>query len=177
VRDAGRFEIRDYAAHLVAETTVPANATAASDAGFGRLFEYITGANRSRQDIAMTTPVTRSGVQGGGENLAMTVPVTDTRRGDSVVVAFVVPAQFTLATVPQPTNPDVRIRAVPARRIAAVRFSGYWTDAAFAAEEAALRAFIRDEKLVATGPAELARYDAPFVPAEERRNEILVPVR
>lgn len=177
VRSAGSFEIRDYAAHLVAETSVPAGTGEASDAGFGRLFNYITGANRPQQAIAMTAPVTRTRPPTSGENIAMTVPVTDTRRGDLVVVAFVVPSQYTAATVPQPTDPDVRIRAVPARRIAAVRFNGYWTDAAFAAAEAALREFISKEKLVATGPAELARYDAPFVSPEERRNEILLPVR
>jgi hypothetical protein len=180
VRSEGRFEIRDYAPHLVAETTVRADEASArvdsaSDTGFGRLFDYITGANRPQQDIAMTSPVLRT--RADGTSIAMTVPVTDTRRDDLVVVAFLVPSQYTAETVPQPTNPEVRIRVVPARRVAAVRFNGYWTDAAFAAEEQALREFLKKEKLAPAGPAELARYDAPFVPPGERRNEILVPLR
>jgi hypothetical protein len=174
VRQDGRFEIREYAPHLVAETIVSGDQESASDTGFGRLFDYITGANRRQQDIAMTSPVLRT--RADGESIAMTVPVTDTRRDDKVVVAFLVPSQYTADTVPQPTNPDVRIRAVPARRVAAVRFNGYWTDSAFAAEEKSLRDFLKKEQLAPAGPAELARYDAPFVPPGERRNEILVPL-
>jgi hypothetical protein len=175
VRAEGAFELRAYAPYLVAETTVAAAGEAAGDVGFSRLFAYITGANRPGADIAMTAPVMQAPTD-AGVDIAMTVPVTDTRVDAGQVVAFVVPAQYTLATVPQPTDPAVRIRAVPAGRVAAVRFAGYWTEAAFATQEAALRGFIGRAGLKAAGPPRLARYDSPFIPPAARRNEILIPV-
>ncbi len=39
-------------------------------------------------------------------------------------VSFVMPSKFTLATLPRPHNPNVHIREVPARTMAAIAFGG-----------------------------------------------------
>lgn len=180
ISSAGACELRDYAPYLVAETTATGDFGTAGDIGFGRLFAYITGANRPAEDIAMTAPVmqqARPDAPGAGEAIAMTVPVTDTRQDGVHTVAFVVPARYTLATVPQPTDPTVTIRAVPGGRVASVRFSGYGSEATYREQEAALRECVARLSLTPTGPARLARYDSPFVPADARRNEIQIPVQ
>jgi hypothetical protein len=78
--------------------------------------------------------------------------------------------------VPQPRDPAVQIRAVPAQLIASWRYSGRWTEANYREHEAELRAAIAARKLTITGEPVLARYNPPFMPSFMRRNEILIPV-
>jgi hypothetical protein len=108
----------------------------------------------------------------------MTAPVEQAREGGVYRVAFVVPRKYDRDTVPQPTDPRVRIREVPARSIAVWRYSGRWTEENFREHERELRG-----KLAALGlkaepgdSAIIARYDAPFMPWFMRRNEVLIPV-
>jgi hypothetical protein len=58
----------------------------------------------------------------------MTAPVTQNGSGDSWKVRFVMPADYTLETLPKPKSQDVRLIAVPARKTGVIRFSGYNTE-------------------------------------------------
>ena len=175
VRQEGAFELRRYAPYLLAETEVESEFMQAGNVAFGRLFRYISGDNTARAEIAMTAPVEQAK---RGEKIAMTAPVEQARADGVYRVAFVVPRKYTRETVPQPTDPRVRIREVPARSIAVWRYSGRWTEENFRGHEQELRA-----KLAALGlkpepgdSAIIARYDAPFMPWFMRRNEVLIPV-
>ena len=66
-----RFEIRDYAPHILAETIVEGDLEEAGNKAFNRLFRYISGDNRSRTKVAMTAPVSQ---QPMGEKIKMTAP-------------------------------------------------------------------------------------------------------
>ncbi|MFO0511318.1 MAG: SOUL family heme-binding protein [Gammaproteobacteria bacterium] len=175
VRQDGAFELRRYAPYLLAETEVESGFMEAGNVAFGRLFRYISGDNTARTEIAMTAPVEQAK---RGEKIAMTAPVEQAREGGVYRVAFVVPRKYDRDTVPQPTDPRVRIREVPARSIAVWRYSGRWTEENFREHERELRG-----KLAALGlkaepgdSAIIARYDAPFMPWFMRRNEVLIPV-
>ncbi|MFN7271100.1 MAG: SOUL family heme-binding protein [Gammaproteobacteria bacterium] len=175
VRQDGAFELRRYAPYLLAETEVESGFMEAGNVAFGRLFRYISGDNTARAEIAMTAPVEQAK---RGEKIAMTAPVEQAREGGVYRVAFVVPRKYDRDTVPQPTDPRVRIREVPARSIAVWRYSGRWTEENFREHERELRG-----KLAALGlkaepgdSAIIARYDAPFMPWFMRRNEVLIPV-
>ena len=177
VRQDGAFELRRYAPYLLAETEVESGFMEAGNVAFGRLFRYISGDNTARTEIAMTAPVEQAR-RGGGEKIAMTAPVEQARAGGVYRVAFVVPRKYTRETVPQPTDPRVRIREVPARSIAAWRYSGRWTEENFREHERELRAKL-DALGLKTEPGDsaiIARYDAPFMPWFMRRNEVLVPL-
>lgn len=173
VERAGAFELREYGPYLIAETRVDAGFMEAGNIAFGRLFRYISGANAPGRKIAMTAPVT----QAPGEKIAMTAPVQQVAEGDDYLVGFIVPRQYTAQNVPQPTDPRIRIREVPGGLIAAWRYSGRWTESNFREAESRLRRELEARHLVATGDAQIARYNAPFVPAFLRRNEVLIPVR
>jgi hypothetical protein len=173
----GAFELRDYAPYLVAETRVEADFERAGNVAFRRLFGYISGDNTARQKIAMTAPVTQSRSAGRGEKIAMTAPVAQQADGMGYRVAFIVPAKYTLDTVPQPSDPTVEIRAVPAQLVAAWRYSGRWTAANYQQHEAELRRAMAARDLEATGEPVLARYNPPFMPSFLRRNEVLIPVK
>jgi hypothetical protein len=96
--------------------------------------------------------------------------------GDGHWVSFVVPSAFTLATVPQPSDPTVRIREVPAQLVAVIRYSGFWSERRYQREERRLREAIGAAGLVATDEPQFARYNPPYMPPFLRRNEILIPV-
>lgn len=169
----GAFELRDYGPLLAAETLVDgASFEAAGDIAFGRLFRYISGNNRAGAEVAMTAPV----VQERGTTIAMTAPVRQEASGGGYRVAFIVPAAYTAATVPQPLDPAVQIRATPPRRVAALRYSGSWSEREFRQREAELRRQLARRGYVPAGEASIARYNAPFMPGPFRRNEVLIPV-
>jgi hypothetical protein len=86
------------------------------------------------------------------------------------------PSEYTLETLPEPDDPLVILRQVPPRTMAAVRYSGFWSEKNYRKYKAELDAWVAAEGLVITGDPVWARYNAPFTPWFLRRNEILVPV-
>lgn len=173
VRPDGDIELRDYAPSIVAETVVEGDFEDAGNKAFRALFKYIDGDNRAQSEIAMTAPVAQ---QPESEKIAMTAPVAQTAAGEGWRVSFMMPASFTMETIPEPTNPAVKIRQIPAYRAAAIRYSGFWSEKNFSEHHAELIEWLDEQGLQASGPAVWARYNAPFVPWFMRRNEILMPV-
>jgi effector-binding domain-containing protein len=167
------FEIRDYAPHIVAETVVGGSLEDAGSRAFKILFAYISGDNRSRQSVAMTAPVAQ---QANAEKIKMTAPVGQQQVEDKWVVSFMMPAAYTMETLPVPESPQVMLRQVPGRRMAAVRYSGFWNEKGYLENKAKLEAWIEDNGLNIAGNALWARYNAPFTPWFLRRNEVLIPV-
>ncbi len=173
VKQDGRFEIRDYASHILAETVVEGDLEDAGNKAFNRLFGYISGENRTRSKLAMTAPVSQ---QSAGEKIAMTAPVGQQRAGDDWAVSFMMPSEYSMETLPEPNDPLITLRQVPPRTMAAVRYSGFWSEKNYLKHKAALEEWVARMGLVITGDPVWARYNAPFTPWFLRRNEILVPV-
>ncbi|UCD51929.1 MAG: heme-binding protein [Phycisphaerales bacterium] len=172
VTKQGAFEIRQYAPQIVAETVVKADFDEAGNVAFRRLYGYISGQNRAKKSIAMTAPVE----QASSEKIAMTAPVEQVETGGQYTVNFLMPAQYTMETLPQPLDPEVTLREIPARKMAALRYSGTWSQKRYARKQEALEQFIVEQGLDVTGEAVFARYDPPFQLWFLRRNEVLIPV-
>ncbi len=172
VERSGSFELRDYPPIIVAEVAVKGERYAAINEGFHRIADYIFGNNVAAEKVAMTAPVT----QQANEKIAMTAPVTQQGTGDAWTVQFIMPAQYTLETLPKPKNDDVKLKAFPAERVAAIRFSGVADDKLLRDKTAELQAMMESRKLTANGPLRYAFYNPPWVLGPLRRNEILIPV-
>lgn len=156
-------EIRSYAPRLAVET----DALGQGDGGaFGRLFRYITGANRAGDRIAMTAPV-----ESGGRRLAATVPV---ERDGTGTMRFFLPRAVAAAGTPAPTEPGVRLVEVPAELVAALRFSGRLTPEARAAQAGILAAVLAAAGRAPAGAPFVMGYDPPFAIPFLRRNEVAV---
>jgi len=157
--DAG-VEIREYAPMLVAEVEVPTgDFEAAGATGFRPLADFIFGGNDR------------------GERIGMTAPVKQAADGARWRIGFVMPARYSLATLPKPRDARVRIVEVPRRFVAAIRFSGRWSNVRYAEHWRLLKREIDAAGWQPNGEPQAAQYDAPWVPGPLRRNEILVPVR
>jgi effector-binding domain-containing protein len=173
VKKDNEFEIRDYAPHILAETVVEGDFEEAGNKAFNRLFRYISGVNRSRDKVKMTIPVAQELI---GEKIEMTAPVGQQRSQEKWAVSFMMPASYTLETLPEPEDPKVTLRQVPARRIAAVRYSGFWSEKSYLRYKLELESWIRERGFTVAGDPIWARYNPPFTPWFLRRNEILIPV-
>ena len=173
VEKADNFEIRDYAPHTLAETVVTGSLEDAGNKAFNRLFEYISGNNQSSAKVAMTAPVSQ---EPSGEKIDMTAPVGQQAAGERWVVSFMMPASYTLETLPKPMDPAVTLRAVPARRMAAIRYSGFWSEEGYLRNKAALESWIEKKGYKAIAEPVWARYNAPFSLWFLRRNEVLISI-
>lgn len=167
------FEIREYAPHVLAETLVEGELEKAGNKAFQRLFRYISGDNVSRSKVAMTAPVSQ---KPAGEKIKMTAPVGQQRVQEKWAVSFMMPKAYTLSSLPQPNDTSVTLRQVPAQKMAAIRYSGTWSEKNYLIHKAELEAWIREAGLSSTGDSTWARYNPPFTPWFLRRNEVLIPV-
>jgi hypothetical protein len=108
--------------------------------------------------------------------IAMTAPVQQQQSGSGWSVAFVMPDEYTLETVPLPSNPQISIRAVPGQLVAVHRYSGRWTDENLRKHQAILMKALEAAGVTVNGELMSAAYNPPFMPPFLRRNEVMVPV-
>jgi hypothetical protein len=167
------FELREYAPQVLAEIIVDGDLEGAGNKAFRPLFRYISGDNKSRDKIAMTAPVSQ---EQKGEKISMTAPVSQQSVQGKWAVSFMMPASYTMETLPTPDDPNIKLRQVPARRVAAVQYSGFWSEEKYLLHKEKLEKWIKDNRYTVTGEPVWARYNQPFTLWFMRRNEILIPV-
>jgi len=170
----GAIELREYAPQILAEVIVDGSLEDAGNKAFNLLFRYISGDNRTRAKIAMTAPVSQKSAP--PEPIAMTTPVGQQSAPGGWAVSFMMPSSFTMETLPEPTDPQVALRAIPARHVAAIRYSGTWSESRYRKNRIHLEAWLGKRSLTATGDPVWARYNPPFTPWFLRRNEVLIPI-
>jgi effector-binding domain-containing protein len=159
LKKIGNTEIRRYPRLVIARVD------GYGDGGFNILFRFITGNNRQKSDIAMTAHVV-------SEQIAMTAPVLS----ETGSIAFIMPEGFTLETTPEPLDDRVKIVEIPERVVAALKFSGRWSNSIFKKKSEELLAEIENAGLKVAGQVFSMRYNGPYTPWFMRRNEVAVPV-
>lgn len=174
VRKANGYEVRTYAPHIEAQAVVDGTYDEALSAGFRIVAGYIFGGNVKNEGIAMTAPV-RSQPK-ASETIAMTAPVVASAKGDSRVIAFVMPKSYTMDTLPVPTDARVKLVAVPAKKTAVLRFSWIRSADRIQKKEAELLAALARDDVRATGTPSYAGYSAPWTPPWMTRNEVMVEI-
>jgi hypothetical protein len=173
VEKEGDFELRDYEPFIVAETLVEGDFSAVGNVGFRRLYDYISGNNRKQASISMTAPVTQ---EARSEKISMTAPVTQENQGGKWRITFMMPSQYSMKTLPEPLDPNVKLKQESKRVVAALRYSGTWSQKRYSEKEARLFEWIEKRGFRAVGEPVFARYNSPFMPWFLRRNEVLIPV-
>lgn len=168
-------ELRRYGERLAAEVIVASDPDGEGrNAAFGVLFDYISGANRSRTQIAMTAPVETDAAP---EKIAMTAPVATARtENQETSMRFFLPASYTLETAPEPTDSRVRLVVLPPQTVATLRYSGSRAEQRVAERQAELLAALKTSGWQPTAVPVSFFYDPPWTLPFLRRNEVAVPV-
>ncbi len=176
LKKADGYEIRNYSAHIVAQTVIEGiNVNGdAFNRGFRIIAGYIFGGNVRKESIAMTAPVV---AQVSSEKIAMTAPVTASANGTSQTVSFVMPSGYTIATLPIPTDSRIKLVEVPEQKVAVLRFSWYRTDSRFEKMRIKLFADLTRDNIEIIGTPIFAGYNPPWTPPWMNRNEIMVQVK
>jgi effector-binding domain-containing protein len=171
------IEIREYSSYIVAETMVSSEFEEAGNDAFSRLFGYIDGENINNKSIEMTAPVSQEAVDMEGQKIEMTAPVSQEKMTSGQYrIAFVMPDEFKLSTLPKPKDERIQIREIPAKKVAVIRYSGTWSEENYTENETILYQFLREQGYSIKGKPMWARYDPPFMPWLFRRNEIMIEI-
>lgn len=172
------YEIREYAEHIEAQTSVQGSYDTALNQGFRIIAGYIFGGNMKKQSMAMTAPVAeQTTTTPPSEKIAMTAPVTVSDQGDMHAISFVMPSSYTLESLPTPIDTRVKLVTVPARKVAALEFSWYRNAARVQSMKEKLVATLEKDGVTIIGVPSYAGYNAPWTPPWLMRNEVLVTVK
>ncbi|GFE64647.1 SOUL family heme-binding protein [Litoreibacter roseus] len=158
IRSAGDIELRRYAPHVVAEVRVRGSRRGAASKGFRMLAGYIFGKNETDA--------------GDSTKIAMTAPVTQMPEGDAWDIRFMMPASYTLDTLPTAKDPAIRFFETQPETQLVLQFSGRWSDAILGEKTNDLRQFAASEGLEIVEPPIFHFYDDPFTLPWNRRNEV-----
>ena len=147
------YEVRYYSDRLVAQVT-----NKGDNNSFRKLFNYISGENKN------------------SEKIAMTIPVTQTKKDGELFMQFYLPSKFNKETTPIPTNPDLEITTIPEGYFAVIKFSGRSSDKNFEKHNKILKQKLLDDKIPTNGFAVRATYNSPFTLPPLRRNEAMFSI-
>lgn len=179
VQKFAHYEIRQYGAVVVAETTVNAEFSQAGSSSFRILAQYIFGNNISKNGVSLSTSRPQEGQSGSGESekIQMTAPVTQIKRAAGFLVQFTMPQQYTLESLPSPKDSRVQLRQIPARKVVVYKYSGSWAESRYQAKLAKFRELLLKDGVQTVGEPEFARFNSPFQLSFLRRNEIWLELK
>ncbi len=160
VSTQGEIEIRHYPAYVLVQVKEDGDFESAGSRGFRPLFNYIAGFNANSQKIAMTAPVLQE-------------PLAESTHA----VSFVMPADFTLESLPAPSQLGVTIVPVAEHFAAAIKFSGSWNSQRFEGKGKELLVAVKNAGLETIGSIYWARFDPPFKPGFMKHNEVLIKIK
>lgn len=169
-KSEGDIEIRQYESMIIAQVQISGKREDAIGDGFRLLADYIFGNNSVKQEIVMTAPVQ----QQESMKIAMTAPVQQQSAGDDWQVSFVMPSEYSMATLPKPVNERVELKQIPAKEFAVITFSGTNSDENVQEHEKILMEYIEANDLTINGPPKYAFYNPPWTLPPMRRNEVMI---
>ena len=181
IAEQDNIQIRDYEAYAIAETGVDEDYYTATGIAFNRLFDYISGANAGSSKIEMTAPVLV--IPQGSSMLSLYANTTPQPEQDSDIldktgkgwtIAFVLPQGMNALNSPAPADSQVRLIDVPARQVAALRFTGRLRTAPIEALRSELATWLDERGISHQADWRVAGYNPPWTIPALRRNEIQV---
>lgn len=155
VRKEGNFEVRKYAAIPI--VSAPMEDMGKRDDSFRTLFRYISGANKDKAKIAMTSPVFMENGAAADKPGRM---------------SFMIPAKVSEMGAPAPTAEEVAVSEIGGGTFAVLRFKGWKDDAKRAQASTDLAQHLSEAALKPIGKPFFAFYDPPWTPEPLRRNEV-----
>lgn len=114
-------QIRRYAPVVMAQITVDGEYDEFREKAFHSLADYIFGDNIRDEKMTLTEapPTERA-----ESILPMTSPVFQEKSASGWTMSFILPAAYTMATAPKPTNPQIQLKQRPEKLVAVWCYSG-----------------------------------------------------
>jgi hypothetical protein len=156
------FEVREYKPCVIAEVKVSAQYSIAASSAFGSLFRYISKGNKSSEKITMTAPV-------------IAAQRAESADSQEWYVSFVMPAGSNREHLPDPNDPNVHLRELPAETCVALSFRGKATEELSAKKIKELRTAAAKVNISLADENRICRFDAPVKPGFLQYNEIVIP--
>ena len=138
VKENKEYEIRKYSDRLVIETN------SMEGNGFRKLFNYISGNNEEGQEIKMT------------------VPVTQEIKNGNMTMQFYLPLKFNKDNAPKPSNSDIKILTIEGGYYAVIKYSGRSSDKNFLKNKDILEKQLKQDNIIIISPPIRASYNSPF---------------
>lgn len=160
LHNADDYEVRVYDPYIVAEVDVDGDMRAAGNSAFRVLAGYIFGNNEPGEKMAMTAPVEST---------------PDEEKG-TYTYSFVMERKYSLASLPKPVDPRIRLLTKPSRVMAVRRYSGRWNASTDNEQRATLFDALAADDIEILSEVVMARYDSPWTPGFMRRNEVMVEI-
>ncbi|QOW11895.1 heme-binding protein [Kaistella flava (ex Peng et al. 2021)] len=153
------FEIRRYPPATMATVSMDAKSyRELSSTGFRKLASFIFGGNKSKKNIAMTSPVH--------------MDINSTQSS----MSFVMPSEYNKDNLPKPDNSDIKIETTAEEYVAAIQFGGFANDEEIKKYATQLENDLKANGIEYFGNFRFLGYNAPYQ-LLDRRNEIIVSVR
>ena len=156
------FELREYLPCVIAKVRVSSKYSNATSKAFSSLFNYISKGNKSAQKISMTAPVIAAQNVAGSDS-------------DDWYVSFVMPSGSTFGHLPNPNDPQVKLRELTKEICVAKSFRGRATDEQAQKIAESLRASAAKANIALSSETRICRFDPPFKPGFLQYNEIVIP--
>jgi effector-binding domain-containing protein len=174
--ESRKIEVRNYESMVLVSASMSGSS---GNSAFRKLFKYIGGENEGATEIAMTAPVIMADKKTSkkGIEISMTAPVFMNESAETSLMSFVMPNNFTLATTPKPTDPDVQVSALKNYKVATIQFSGTMSDSNVEKYSQILSTWITNNGYTAISTPVRAGYNGPITLPMMRRNEILIKVQ
>ena len=169
----GKIEMREYEPMIIAAVQVQGERAKAIRQGFRRLADYIFGNNTVSTGIVMTAPVT----QQHSQKIPMMAPVSEQASDGKWTVSFVMPAKYSMDTLPKPNNSAVVLREIPKKRFVVIQFSGFNSTKNITLHEKKLTAYRLKNAIQGIAPPVYAFYNPPWTLPFLRRNEIMIEIK
>lgn len=172
------FEVRKYLPFIVAYTDVRGGQRDSLYAGFRILANYIFGANKGSEKIAMTTPVQSTDLKECEvEKIAMTAPVMQQSLLEETTyrIAFTMPSKYTLDTLPTPLSTKISFMTKQPT-VAVKKFRGRANRRRVDKISGKMLKQLSRKGITHQAGFVLAQYDPPFSFPPLRRNEIQVEI-
>ena len=92
----------------------------------------------------MTAPV---GQETRSEKIVMTAPVKQEKNDNQWRITFLMPAEYALEMLPVPHDERIKLAQEPGRLMAAVKYSGTWSEEGYEEHKALLEEYLQKRGL------------------------------
>lgn len=158
VKTIDNIEIRNYESALFTSIKLEtSDYDKAGSEGFNALGGYIFGSNKTKENIAMTSPV----------NMSLE---------DSVTMQFMVPKAYKKEDLPTPNQKEIEFRQMPEKTVAAITFGGWANKDKIEKYKKALKETLDKNGVAYTNKFSFLGYNAPFE-VFNRKNEVIVELK